>query len=284
MVVVHVSVLGMGRMGRALAGRLVAGGHEVVVWNRTPGRADELVAAGAREAGDLAAAAAGAEVLLTLLSDDAAVREVALGSGLADLVGPDALCVDSSTVSPGLADELAGSFGRFVAMPVLGSPEAVRTGQATYLLGGDPALVARLEPVVASLSDRSVAFGSPGLALAAKLASNLLLVTGIVSLAEAFAVGRTGGLGDEDLRRLLVESPLVAPALRNRFEAVLEGADPGWWTTLLGRKDAGLAVDLAAAGGVELRMGTTARDAFDAAVAAGLADADIAAVARLFRR
>ncbi len=280
----HVSVLGMGRMGRAVAGRLAEGGHDVVVWNRTPGRAGDVVAAGAREAGDLAAAVAGAEVVLTLLSDDAAVRDVAIGSGLADLVGRGTLCVDSSTVSPALADELAGTFECFVAMPVLGSPEAVRTGQATYLLGGDRDLVARLEPVVATLSDRSVVFGRPGLALAAKLASNLVLLTGIVSLAEAFAVGRAGGLTEDDLRRLLGESPLVAPGLRNRFEAVLTGGDPGWWTTVLGRKDAGLAVDLAASDDVALRMGTTARDAFGAAAAAGLADADIATVARLFRR
>ena len=279
----HVSVLGMGRMGRAVAGRLAEGGHDVVVWNRTPGRAGDAVAAGAREAGDLAAAVAGAEVVLTLLSDDAAVRDVAIGSGLADLVGRGTLCVDSSTVSPGLADELAGTFEYFVAMPVLGSPEAVRTGQATYLLGGDHDVVARLEPVVASLSDRSVVFGRPGLALAAKLASNLVLLTGITSLAEAFAVGRAGGLTEDDLRRLLGDSPLVAPGLRNRFEAVLTGGDPGWWTTVLGRKDAGLAVDLAASDDVALRMGTTARDAFDAAAAAGLADADIATVARLFR-
>ena len=133
----HVSVLGMGRMGRAVAGRLAEGGHDVVVWNRTPGRAGDAVAAGAREAGDLAAAVAGAEVVLTLLSDDAAVRDVAIGSGLADLVGRGTLCVDSSTVSPGLADELAGTFEYFVAMPVLGSPEAVR-GAAPRRGGAGP--------------------------------------------------------------------------------------------------------------------------------------------------
>ncbi|MFD0578210.1 NAD(P)-binding domain-containing protein [Dactylosporangium darangshiense] len=92
-------MLGVGRMGRAIAGRLLAGGHRVTVWNRSPGKAGEVVADGGREARDIGDAVGGADVAITMLADDAAVRAVALGE-LRSAIGGDTVYVDSSTVSP----------------------------------------------------------------------------------------------------------------------------------------------------------------------------------------
>jgi 3-hydroxyisobutyrate dehydrogenase len=278
-----VAVLGMGRMGRALAGRLLEGGHRVTVWNRSKGRAGELVAAGAWEAVCITGAVEAAEVVITMLANDEAVRGVAFGE-LRSSIGEDAVYVDSSTVSPGLSGELAEAFGgRFLAMPVLGSPVAVRAGQAVYLAGGDAGIVERLGPVLSSLSDTVRRYDTAPLAITAKLATNLLLLSEVAALAESFAVGRSGGLEADQLRDLLGSSPLLPPGLQNRFEGVLGGSQEGWWTTVLGAKDACLALDVAREGGVELPVASVVRDRYQKAAASGLDDADIAAVTELYR-
>jgi 3-hydroxyisobutyrate dehydrogenase-like beta-hydroxyacid dehydrogenase len=236
-----VAVLGMGRMGRAIAGRLLEGGHRVAVWNRSKGKAAEIVSAGGREAHSIADAVDGVDVdvAITMLADDEALTAVAFGE-LRSSMADQTVYVDCSTVSPKLSGELAAAFpARFLALPVLGSPLAVRAGQAVYLAGGDGGLVDRLGPLLASLSNTVRRYDTAPLATTAKLATNLLLLSEVVALAESFAVGRSGGLTDDQLRELLGTSPMVAPGLRNRFEGVLTGSQEGWWTTGLGAKDAG---------------------------------------------
>lgn len=283
----QVAVLGMGRMGRAMAGRLLEGGHQVAVWNRSAGRADELVARGARSAPTVADAVAPADAVITMLADDDAVRAVALGpDGVVAALAPGAVYADASTVSPGISEELAAAAGpgRFVAMPVLGAPSAVAGGAAVYLAGGDPEAVDHLQPVLASLTATVRRYPAAHLATTAKLASNFLLLAGVVALAEAFTVGRSGGLSEEQLVELLGESPLVAPALRNRFEGVRTGRQDPWWSPALGAKDARLAVAVAAGAGTELPLGTVVRDLYREAAERDTGDGDITAVADHYPR
>jgi len=278
-----IAVLGMGRMGRALAGRLLEGGHHVTVWNRSKGRAGEVVAAGAREANSVAEAVEGVDVALTMLANDEAIRAVAFGQ-LRSSIGDSTIYVDSSTVSPGLSAELADVFDpRFLAMPVLGNPAAVSAGQAVFLTGGDAGIVDRLGPVISSLTNTVRPYDSAPLAIAAKLATNLLLLSEVVALAESFAVGRSGGLRDDQLRDLLGTSPMLPAGLKNRFEDVLGGSQEGWWTTVLGAKDAGLALEVARKADVELPVATAVQNAYEKAASSGLADEDIAAVTELYR-
>ena len=277
-----VAVLGMGRMGRAVAGRLLEGGHRVAVWNRSKGKAGEIVSAGGREAHSVADAVDGVDVAITMLANDDAVRTVALGE-LRSSIADQTVYVDCSTVSPTLSGEFAAAFpGRFLALPVLGSPVAVRAGQAVYLAGGNGDLVDRLAPLLASLSNTVRRYDTAPLAITAKLATNLLLLSDVVALAESFAVGRAGGLTDDQLRELLDTSPMVAPGLKNRFEGVLTGPREGWWSTRLGAKDAGLAIDVAESADVELPGAATVRRLYDKAAASGLDQADIAAVTKLY--
>lgn len=278
-----VAVLGMGRMGRAIAGRLLEDGHRVTVWNRSPGRAAEIVSSGGREADSVAAAVEGVDVAITMLANDSAVRTVAFGdlrSSLADRT----VYVDCSTVSPALSSELAAAFTHFLAVPVLGSPVAVRAGQAVYLAGGDGDLVDRIGPLLASLASTVRRYDAAPLAIAAKLATNLLLLSDLVALAESFAVGRSGGLTDEQLRELLGASPMVPPGVKNRFEGVLTGSQDGWWSTALGAKDAGLAIGIATAAEVELPSAAVVRSLYEKAATSGLDEADVATVTKLYRR
>jgi 3-hydroxyisobutyrate dehydrogenase-like beta-hydroxyacid dehydrogenase len=280
----RISVLGLGRMGRAVAGRLLAGGHEVVVWNRTPGQAPELVDRGAREAATIAAAVAGVALAMTSLANDEAVRQVACGEGgVHDSIDADSVYVDLSTISPALSADLDGRFSRFAAMPILGSPIAVASGQATYLLGATAAVAAAVDPLFPSLAEKVRHYVRPPLASTAKLAVNLLLLDELVALTESITVGRVGGLSDDQLRDLLGESPMLPPGLKNRFEGVITAAQDPWWTTVLGAKDAGLAVALVAEAGGQLPLTATARDLYLKAAERGYSAADIAAVAHVYR-
>jgi len=279
-----IAVLGMGRMGSALATRLLHGGHRVSVWNRTKCKAGQAASEGAREAPNVADAVRGVDVAITMLSNDDAVRAVAFGD-LGSSIGDQTIYVNCSTVSPALNTALAAAFpARFVAMPVLGSPDAVRTGQAVYLAGGDGSVVDRLTPVLCSLSTAIHRYDTASLASTAKLATNLLLLSEITALAESFAVGRCGGLSDDQLRELLSSCSLVAPGIRNRFEAVLTGPQDGWWTTVLGAKDAGIAINVARGCNIELPEAEVVKRLYDEAAASGLGHADVAAITELYRR
>jgi 3-hydroxyisobutyrate dehydrogenase len=280
----HIAVLGMGRMGQALARRLLGGGHSVVVWNRSPGKADEVVAAGATEAGSVAEAVKAAEVVITSLTADEAVRAVAFGEGgLRAAIGAEAVYADASTVSPAMSEELAAAFPRFVALPILGPPAGVESGKAVYLAGGDPSAVERLEPILATLADTVRRYDTPAKAGHAKLASNLMLLAEVAALAEAITVARSGGLTDDQIRVLLGEGAMLAPGVKNRFEGVLHGEMEAWWSAALGAKDARLAAEAAAAAGVDLPLARTVQGLYDEAAAAGTEDDDIVAVARRYR-
>lgn len=279
----QISVLGMGRMGQAIAARLLAGGHQVTVWNRSTGRTADLAAQGAVVAASLADAVDASEVVLTSLANDAAVRAVALGDdGIAACLGEQTF-VEASTISPSLSQELDGRFPSFVSMPVVGNPDAVRSGQAVLLVGGDDAAVTRLSAMLGSLSATVRRYPEARLANVAKLTTNMLLLSGVVALAETLAVGRCGGLDDGQLADLLDQSPMLAPGLKNRFHTILTGSGPTWWTLDLGAKDARLALELAH--DVDLPLLAVVRSQFEQAAHEDRDEAgsDIAAVAHRYR-
>jgi 3-hydroxyisobutyrate dehydrogenase-like beta-hydroxyacid dehydrogenase len=241
------------------------------------------VSDGAREAQSIADAVRDVAIVITMLTNDDAVRTVALGD-LRSSIGDATVYVNCSTVSPALNTELAGAFpAQFVAMPVVGSPDAVRSGQAVYLTGGDRRVVNRLKPALESLSTTIHRYDTACLASTAKLTVNLLLLAEITALAESFAVGRCGGLSDDQLRELLDGCALVAPGIKNRFEAILTGPQDGWWTTVLGAKDIGMAINVARAGHVELPEAEAVKRLYDETAASGLGHADVAAVTELYR-
>jgi 3-hydroxyisobutyrate dehydrogenase-like beta-hydroxyacid dehydrogenase len=283
----RLAVLGMGRMGHALAERLLGGGHEVNVWNRTPHRADDLVARGAREASTPAAAAEESEATFTSLADDAAVMSVVTAPDGVAAALRDGVLIDASTVSPDTTAQLAAAVGgRLLAAPILGSPSAVASGEAAYLVGGPRELYERLAPAFEVLAEggRRAYLGEDAkVATTLKLLSNYLLMSGIATLAEVVATAQAVGLPDELIRDYLGRLPLVAPALRNRLDDIVAGDHDGWFSTTLGAKDVRLAEDLARSHGVPLPLADAVKRRFEEAAARGWADADIGAVVELLR-
>ena len=283
----RVAVLGMGSMGRALAGRLVGQGHSVTVWNRTPGRAADVVALGAGEAASPATAAGGAEAVVVSLAADEAVRSVVLGDGGAASALGAGVLVDASTVAPETSRALSAALGasRMVAAPVLGGPAAVSDGSATYLLGGPQTTVEALDPLWRSLSGQRRWCGEdPGRATTLKVLSNYLLMAGIAVLGEVVATGQAAGLDDALLVDYLGNVPLVAPGLRNRLDDMVHGDHQGWFSVRLGAKDVGLVEQLGASVDHGLPLAAAVQQRYQAAIAAGLGDADIAAIVELGRR
>ncbi len=254
----RIAVLGLGNMGRAFAARGLETGHQVTVWNRSPGRAAELVAQGAVEARSPARAVSGADAVLVVLADDSAVSEVCLGSdGALASLGPGAVLANISTVSPDTARHLAeeGPDDRVLDAPVMGSPAMIEGGFGRFLIGGPAPTVAALDPLWNDLGAGHTHCGPVGAGATMKIVGNLLLITGVASLAEAIATARRHDISEELLRSLLADNPLVSLACSLRLDSLLDGTHPGWFSPALARKDLRLAVDLAEEAGVGVRVG-----------------------------
>lgn len=224
-----VTFVGLGRMGIRMAGRLVAAGHEVTVWNRTR---KEL--AGARVAGTPGAAAAGAEIVITMLSGPDAVESVLFGTGgVAASLKPDAVVVEMSTIGPNAVAAIAARLpARMVDAPVGGSVDRAGTGELAIFAGGDPADVDRVAPVLAALG--TVARTGPlGSAAAAKLVVNTAMLGGLTLLGEVRELAAALGV---DAEPMLANGPLAAVVAR----AGATGAD---FAAGLAAKDLALAVE-----------------------------------------
>jgi 3-hydroxyisobutyrate dehydrogenase len=277
----RITILGMGNMGRAFAARAIETGHQTTVWNRTPGRVAALVASGAVDADSVSAAVTGAEAVLVVLADDAAVLDVCLGNdGALESLEPDAVFANISTVSPETARRLAelGPEGRVLDAPVMGSPTMIAGGLGRFLIGGPAPAITAIEPLWNDLGSGYTHCGPVGSGATMKILANSLLITGVASLAEAIATARRQAIPDDFLRTLLADSPVVSLASNLRLDSLLDATHPGWFSPELARKDLRLAIDLGEETGVGVRIGPAAESLLTAVIDAGVEWPDFAAV------
>ena len=277
----RITVLGLGNMGRAFAARGLETGHQVTVWNRSPGRAAELVENGAVEAQSPETAVGGADAVLVVLADDSAVFDVCLGShGALASLGPETVLANISTVSPGTARHLAeaGPQDQVLDAPVMGSPAMIVEGFGRFLIGGPAPTIAAVDPLWDDLGAGYTLCGPVGAGATMKIVANSLLITGVASLAEAIATARQHDVPDELLKSLLADSPLVSVASGLRLESLLDAAHPGWFSPTLARKDLRLAIDLAEEAGVGVRVGPAVEALLTTVIDAGDQWPDFAAV------
>ncbi len=287
-----VAFIGLGRMGRGMAARLVAAGHTVVVHNRTREKAADLLAAGARWAGSPAEAAAGAEAVLVMVSDDAASRSVWLGSDgvLAGDPAPDALAIECSTLSHDWVRELSAAVAakglRYLDCPVTGLPDAAAVGQLTLLVGGEPADVEAAQQLLRPLSVDQVHFGPVGAGTAYKLVINLMGAVQIAAAAEGMAMAERAGLDLDLVAATIAAGQAASPQVVRNTRRMVAG-DHGTDVVFSGhlrRKDAAYGVRLAQALGVGAPFGRVALDGLDALVAAGLGDQNESSIIEVARR
>jgi 3-hydroxyisobutyrate dehydrogenase-like beta-hydroxyacid dehydrogenase len=278
--------IGLGNMGMVMAPRLVAAGHELIVYNRTHDKARALVESGARLA-ETPAGVAEAELVVTMLSDDQALRDVVGPGGLLSALRPGAVHVSMSTISPALARELAASHAArgvgFVGAPVFGRPDAAAAGRLFIVVGGEPHALAPCEPIFAALSQKVLPMGTdPAAAHLTKVLGNFMLISSVELLAEALNVAHSSGVEPEALLNALTGSVFSAPfyAGYGRLLVAQRFDGPAAFTVPLARKDVSLAIDAAGEAGAPLPLARTVRDKLERVLAEGGADLDLTAIGK----
>jgi 3-hydroxyisobutyrate dehydrogenase-like beta-hydroxyacid dehydrogenase len=284
-----VAVLGLGRMGSAIAERLLRAGRTVRVWNRTPAKADPLVAAGARRAATPALAAAGAGIVISSMLDDASLHElVEAPDGLLQGLDAGAVHVSTATVSPGCSDAIAARHAsrgqRFLAAPVVGRPEVARAGELLSLVGGPDDVIDRARTSIEAYSARILATGpTPGTASSLKLGINFYIAAIAELFGEVLAFTEKSGVAHETTMQAL-RGLQGAPGVGGYLERIgARDFDDAGFAMASGLKDLGLIADAAAAVRCPLPFATIARDRTTSAIAIGLGDKDWSAFTEIVR-
>jgi 3-hydroxyisobutyrate dehydrogenase-like beta-hydroxyacid dehydrogenase len=282
-----VGFVGLGRMGQAIAGRVLGGGHDLVVHNRTRAKAAELEQAGARVAATPAAACDGREIVITMLANDDALTEVALGEGgLRDHLPAGAIHMTMGThgvaTIRGLADAHEQAGQTLVAAPVLGRPDVAATGRLGIVAGGPPDAVARCQPLFELIGRRTFHAGPrPESATAIKLANNLTLGCAIEVMGEAFSLVRKYDVEPSTFQDVLVDGLFSSPAYEVYGRIIVEEAyDNVGFTAELGLKDANLVLAAADLARLPLPSVNAWKDRLLSAIAHGHGEQDWAVVAR----
>ncbi len=266
----RIAFLGLGNMGAGMAGRLIAAGHSLAVFNRTESRAMPFEKLGARIADSPRSAAQQADVIIGMTADDESSRAMWLGDcgALAAGNSPDALAIECSTLSHDWVLELAKLVRargfRYVDAPVTGLPDAAAAGTLTLLVGAEPADLDAARPILTSLATRVLHFGAVGQGTAYKLMVNLVGAVQIASAAEGLVLAERAGL---DLRLVAdaitsgqAASPQVVRNVR-RFVVGNHGNDVNF-TPALRLKDIDYALRLAAKVGIDCAFGNVAADVY----------------------
>jgi 3-hydroxyisobutyrate dehydrogenase len=227
-----VGVCGVGRMGEALAERLMELGHEVHIWNRTAGRCDPLVAQGAKREPSPAALVEACEATIVIVIDEAAQEAVYAGRqgiGQASLGGN--LVIDMSTVTPEAArkaaEHVTGAGGAFLECPVGGTVAPARAGKLLGMAGGDTATFERARPLLETLCRRVEHVGDVGCGAAMKLAINLPLAVYWEALGEALSIAAAGGVPKQLAADLLSDSSGAIAVMKPRVPMILDAIDDG---------------------------------------------------------
>ncbi len=275
-----VAVVGLGAMGGRFARRFLGAGHEVVVWNRSPEKAADLVGAGAAPAASPADAARRADAVITMVSDPDALRAVTEGpEGIAAAADASTTMIEMSTVGPAaigwLATELPPGTGVLDA-PVLGSLAEAESGSLRVFMGGPTELVERWAPLLAALGS-PIHVGPLGMGAAAKLVANATLLGTLTLLGEVIALADRLGVPRDKTFEVLAATPLAAQAQRRR-EALERHEFPRHFGLALGRKDADLIAEAAVDGGVDVRVLDAARRWLTEADEAGWGEKDYSEV------
>jgi 3-hydroxyisobutyrate dehydrogenase len=284
-----VGLIGLGLMGRPMAANLLKKGFEVTVWNRTASRAQPLMAQGARLAATPRAAAAAADILITIVSDPPAVEQVLWGDeGVLGGLQRGNVLVDSSTVSPDLARRAAAACAErgveFLDAPVTGGTWGAEKGELVMMVGGTAETLARVEPVFAAVAKRWFHVGAHGAGQTVKLAMNLLLALEVDALAEALALAGAGGVAGERVVEVMQSSMGRAPVLDVKAPMLLEHNYAPSFPLRLMHKDLRLALELAGQLGVRLPAGEAVRDVYGSVLDAAKEDVDYAAIGRFWEK
>jgi len=253
-----------------MAGRLLAAGHELQVYNRTAARADALIERGAASFATPGRACRGVDAVVVMLADDAASRAVWLGTDgiLAADLPADAFGMECSTLSHAWVRELSAECRvrglRYLDAPVTGLPEAAAAGTLTLLVGADPEDLERARPVLDALASRVIRFGPVGAGTAYKLLINLIGAVQIASVAEGLAIAERAGLDLAAVVDAIATSQAASPqVVRNTGRMLAADHDRNIvFTAALRLKDVHYGLEFARSLGIGTPFGTVAESVY----------------------
>jgi 3-hydroxyisobutyrate dehydrogenase-like beta-hydroxyacid dehydrogenase len=282
-----VSFIGLGIMGAAIAPNLVTAGHEVTVWNRSPEKADPLVAKGAIRAAKPAEASRG-DAVFTMLSDDAAVEGVS--EDILASLPTGGVHISLSTISVALADKLSEAHAargqHFVAAPVFGRPPVAAEGKLFIAAAGAPAAIEKAMPLLEVIGQKIEVFGEKAsTANLVKLSGNFLIVSLTETLGEAMALVDTGGASKAQFLDFLTSTLFNAPIYKNYGAMIVnETFDPAGFGAVLAAKDMRLAGEAADALRVSLPLNDLLRARLQRLIDGGEGHLDLTALSLLAKR
>ena len=282
-----IGFIGLGLMGGPMASNLVKAGFPVTVWNRTASKAESLVKQGAKLAGNPRAAALQADVLITIVSDPAALEEVLWGAnGAIEGLRRGSLYIDSSTVSPDLARRVAKVCAdrgvEFLDAPVTGGNWGAEKGELLYMIGGPAKVFDRAKPVLDVLGKKFFLLGPNGAGQTVKLGMNLILAMQVDALAEALAVVTAAGVEGERLVEVLQSSMGRTALLDIKAPLMLKHEYKASFPLRLMQKDLRLALEMAREHGVTLPAAAAAYGTYTTVKDSSNDDPDYAGIMRFW--
>ncbi len=284
----RVGFLGTGAMGARMAARLISDGHDLVVWNRSPERAQPLATIGATIAQTPRAVAKEADFVISMVRDDAASKAVWLDdqSGALGAMQQGAIAIDSSTLSLAWSRDLAKraieTGVHFLDAPVAGSRPQAEAGQLIYFVGGSTEALNRANPLLRAMGAAVHHAGENGAGAAIKLAVNTLLGVQVCAIAEVLALLDASGLDAATGCAILSETPVASAAAKGAAAAMLSGSFAPMFPVSLVEKDFCYALALAEKGDT-FPMAQAACDVFRQAIREGLSEENLTSVVKLFR-
>lgn len=284
-----IGFIGLGVMGFGMAANLIRKQYDVTVFNRTPGKAGELIELGAKEARSAAEAGAGADAVITMISNDDAIREVYFGkNGVLESVRPGMIVIDSSTISPALARDLANQVeqrgGKFLDAPVTGSKPAADAGTLVFMVGGESATLREAEDVLLAMGSKVIPMGLNGTGAVAKLAHNTIVGINIAALSEGLAIATSGGLDGSAFLELVKAGSAGSKQAELKGDKLLQGNYDVQFSLALMLKDLKLSSVLSDQMNVPTPMLEAAKSLFVIGETMGLSGLDMCSVGQAYEQ
>ncbi len=285
-----VGVIGVGLMGRGMARSLLRHGHPVRVYNRTRAKAEEIAREGATLAESPADAARDADVVVTMLSDPAALLEVVESpNGVLSTIKKDAILIDSSTVSPQatlrVARLLREKGAHLLDAPVFGSKHEAEKGELGFMVGGDPAVFERCKPLLVGCMGKSARLMGPnGMGTTAKLVWNLVVAVSLEAWNEGIALAAKAGIDPALMFDTFLGGRAKSGIMEMKAPQVLKRDFSPFFHLKLMEKDLDLALDAAHALKVPMPALAATKQVFTACMGYGLGDEDFATTIKFFER
>lgn len=278
-----IGFIGLGIMGQPMALNLIKAGHKVTVFNRTRSKSEPLEKAGAHVAANPADTARDADIVMTIVSDSAAMEETMLGkNGVVETVRNGALVIDSSTISPvvsrKLACHVAGKGAQMLDAPVTGSKNGAEKGELTFMIGGERSAFDRALPVLRILGKKHIYCGGNGAGLSAKLAQNAIQATMVEIFCEGFVLATKAGVKPESMFEIIQSSMARANLTDFKAPFIFKGDFTPYFPLKWMHKDLTLAMEAAYAQNVAMPAAAAVKEVYAAAKATGKAELDYAAV------